>query len=84
MMQSNAFSNAFITSTGIAEPPETQTRRLDGVGSSSWPGALSIAWYIVGTPSRIVTLSRAMISSALRRVEARDQRQAGADARPRR
>ena len=27
-------------------------------------GTLSIAWYIVGTPSRIVTWSRAMISSA--------------------
>ena len=65
MMQSNAFSNAFITSTGIAEPPETHTRRLS-VSASSWPGALSIAWYIVGTPSRIVTSSRAMISSALR------------------
>ena len=53
-----------MTSTGIAMPPETQTRS-DDVSTSSWPGALSIAWYIVGTPSSTVTWSRAMISSAL-------------------
>ncbi len=63
MMQSKAFSKVRMTSTGIAEPPETHTRRLE-VSASSWPGALSIAWYIVGTPSSTVTWSRAMISSA--------------------
>ena len=64
MMQSNACSNCFMTSPGIAEPPVTHTRS-DDVSASSWPGALSIAWYIVGTPSSTVTRSRAMISSAL-------------------
>ncbi len=72
-MQSKFFSNVFITSTGIALPPDTHTRRL-----LVSPSRSSIAWYIVGTPSSTVTLSRAMISSALLRVEARDQREAGA------
>jgi hypothetical protein len=64
MMQPNFSSNDFMTSTGIAEPPETHSRRLDtSVCSAS--GACSIAENIVGTPSKIVTLSRSMTDSAL-------------------
>ncbi len=54
-----------MTSTGIAAPPETHTRSDRGVGRRPCSAALSIAWYIVGTPSNTVTLSRSMISSAL-------------------
>ena len=50
-----------MTSTGIAAPPETQTLSDDVSGSPGW---LSIAVYIVGTPSNTVTRSRSMISSA--------------------
>ena len=63
-MQPNVSSNDRITSTGIAEPPETHSRRLE----TSRPPAsseCSIPANIVGTPSKIVTLSRSMTDSAL-------------------
>ena len=50
-----------MTSTGRAAPPEMQTASVDVSTSARW---LSIAAYIVGTPSNTVTRSRAMISSA--------------------
>jgi hypothetical protein len=53
-----------MTSTGIAEPPDTQSRS-ELVSYWSRSGWLSMAWYIVGTPWNTVTLSRWMISSAL-------------------
>ena len=53
-----------MTSTGIAAPPETQTSSAD-VSVRSACGWLSIAAYIVGTPSKTVTRSRSRISSAL-------------------
>ena len=64
-MQSNSRSKAFMTSTGIALAARDADAQRATVSASSWPGALSIAWYIVGTPSSTVTRSRAMISSAL-------------------
>ena len=44
-------SNAFITSTGIADPPEQQKRRVVGwcLAASGW---CSIAKYMVGTPEK--------------------------------
>ncbi len=62
-MQPKASSNFFITSTGIAEPPEMQVRRLD-TSYDEASGALSIPAYIVGTPSKTVTSSRPITSSA--------------------
>ena len=53
-----------MTSTGSAAPPDTQRRRQE-TSNRSRSGWLSRAWYIVGTPSKIVTWSRWMISSAL-------------------
>ena len=53
-----------MTSTGIAAPPDMQARSED-TSALSRASQLSIAWYIVGTPWKIVTLSRSMISSAL-------------------
>ena len=44
----------------------------------AWPGACSIAWYIVGTPSRTVTLVARDDRQRLGRLEAREQRQARA------
>ena len=60
---SKASSKRRIVSSGSAEPPETQVRRLDVsvVCADGWP---SIAPYIVGTPSKIVTRSRWTTSSA--------------------
>ena len=63
-MQSNFSSKFFITSTGIAEPPEMQERRLD-MSASSAPSACSMPAYMVGTPSKMVTSSRATIVRAL-------------------
>ncbi len=63
-MQSKVFSKFFITSTGIAEPPEMQVRSED-MSASSAPSACSMPAYIVGTPSKTVTLSRPTTSSAL-------------------
>ena len=59
-----ASSNPRMTSTGSAAPPDTQRRRQE-TSKRSRSGWLSRAWYIVGTPSKIVTWSRWMISSAL-------------------
>ena len=53
-----------MTSTGIAAPPETQTSSAD-TSASAARRSCSIAAYIVGTPSKTVTRSRSMISSAL-------------------
>src|SRR5215831_19796045 len=62
-MQPKCFSNARISSTGIAAPPDTHTRRL--ATSPAPPAALcKMAAYIVGTPARTVTSSLLMISSA--------------------
>ena len=52
-----------MTSTGIAAPPDMHARSED-TSASSRSSQLSIAWYIVGTPWKTVTLSRSMISSA--------------------
>src|SRR5215217_56780 len=63
MMQPNFSSNARISSAGIAAPPDMHVRSEEQLASSAdeqW----SIALYIVGTPWKIVTLSRSMISSA--------------------
>ena len=53
-----------MTSTGIAAPPDMHARSED-TSALSRASQLSIAWYIVGTPWKTVTLSRSMISSAL-------------------
>src|SRR3954453_16274437 len=53
-----------MTSTGIAEPPETQRSTVETSNSSRF-GWWSRAEYMVGTPANDVTLSRAMSSSAL-------------------
>ena len=53
-----------MSSPGIAEPPEQQILS-DEWSRSSRESSLSIALYIVGTPAKIVTWSRSMISSAL-------------------
>ena len=52
------------TSTGSGDPPETPARRC---GSSTVPpsAAASSATYMLGTPAKTVTSSRARISSAL-------------------
>ncbi len=57
-MASNFFSKACSTSTGSADPPEMQVRRLlvSAVASVS-----SRAPYMVGTPSKIVTRCSSMI-----------------------
>ena len=57
-------SNSRSVSPGRDEPPETQVRSEE-VSVSETAGWWSIAPYIVGTPSKIVTWSRAMTSSAL-------------------
>ena len=63
-MQPNFSSNAFMTSTGIAEPPEMQVRSDEtSAEPASW--WCSIPAYIVGTPSKTVTLSRPITDSAL-------------------
>ena len=66
-----------MTSTGIAAPPETQSRS-DEVSSCSRSGWLSIAAYIVGTPSKTVDLVALDDLQRLAGIEARDQRQAAA------
>ena len=63
-MQPKACSNPRMTSAGMAAPPDTHTRR-DEVSACAPAGSCSIAAYIVGTPSKIVTRSRPTISSAL-------------------
>ena len=63
MRAPNACANPLSTSTGSAAPPETQTRSVD---VSATPGpALSIATYMVGTPSKTVTRSRSITFSAV-------------------
>ena len=56
----NFSSNWLITSTGIAAPPDTPSRRTDAIALRSWrsaaPGRFSSVMYIVGTPAKIVTL----------------------------
>ena len=49
-----------MTSTGIAAPPEMQTRS-EPASPSSWSSAVNM----VGTPSNTVTASRSRIASAL-------------------
>ena len=63
-MQSKVFSKFFITSAGIAAPPEMQARSED-MSADSASSTCSIPAYIVGTPSKTVTLSRPTTSSAL-------------------
>jgi hypothetical protein len=58
-----------MTSTGIAAPPDTHSRRVP-TSALSRPGWLSSAWYIVGTPSKMVTLSRPDDLQRLARLEA--------------
>ncbi len=62
-MQSKAFSNFFITSTGMADPPEMQVRRLD-MSYDDASSTCSIPAYMVGTPSKTVTWSRPTTSRA--------------------
>ena len=63
MMQPNLSSNERITSSGIADPPEAQTRSAE-VSMPSDCGWLRIAAYIVGTPCMIVTCSFSITSMA--------------------
>src|SRR5215204_7181158 len=63
MMQPNFSSNERMTSTGIAEPPETHSRRLD-MSCVPASGECSMPANIVGTPSKTVTLSRSTTDSA--------------------
>ena len=63
-MQPNFSSNPRRISTGSEAPPEMHTRS-DAACAGSASGRCSIAAYMVGTPSKIVTASRWMISSAL-------------------
>ena len=62
-MHPNFSSKARISSAGIAAPPDMHRRSVE-VSAVSAESAWSIALYIVGTPWKIVTRSRAMISSA--------------------
>ena len=62
-MQPNLSSKDFITSSGIADPPEAQMRSDEASMPSDW-GWLRIAAYIVGTPCMIVTRSFSMTSMA--------------------
>src|SRR5919106_800572 len=64
MAQPNLSSKPRISSTGMAAPPELQVRRQDASTESAL-SACSIALYMVGTPWKIVTWSRSMISSAV-------------------
>ena len=63
-MQPNFSSKPRMISTGMAAPPETHSRS-DAVLAVSAAGWWSMAAYMVGTPSKIVTLSLSMIPSAL-------------------
>ena len=63
-MQPNFSSNPRRISTGSEAPPEMHTRSVAAFAGSA-PGRCSIAAYMVGTPSKIVTASRSMMSSAL-------------------
>ena len=62
-MQPNFSSKARISSAGMAAPPDMQSRSVE-VSALSADSAWSIPLYIVGTPWKIVTRSRSMISSA--------------------
>ena len=62
-MQPNLSSKERITSSGIADPPEAQTRS-DEASMPSEFGWLRIAAYIVGTPCMIVTCSFSITSMA--------------------
>ena len=64
MTQPNFSSNPRRISSGSEAPPEMQVRSV-AVWAGSPSGACSMAAYMVGTPSKIVTVSRWMISSAL-------------------
>ena len=64
MMQPNFSSKPRRTSTGSAAPPETHTRSVAALAGSP-SGRYSMAAYMVGTPSKTVTLSRCVMSSAL-------------------
>src|SRR5919112_2195347 len=64
MMQPNFSSKDRISSAGMAAPPDMQ-RRSEDQSALSHDSEWSMALYIVGTPWKIVTLSRSMISSAL-------------------
>jgi hypothetical protein len=64
MMQPNVSSNARMISTGIAEPPETHSRRLE-TSVCPAPSECSMPANIVGTPSKTVTLSRSITCRAL-------------------
>src|SRR4051794_34589911 len=63
-MQPKVSSNERMTSTGIADPPETHSRRLD-MSRLAGAGWCSIAENIVGTPWKIVTPSRSITDRAL-------------------
>ena len=60
-MQPKRSSNRRITSSGIAAPPEAHSSRRD---ASTSPSSATMAANMVGTPSKRVTRSRSMISSA--------------------
>ncbi len=67
MATPNFSPKARMTSTGMAEPPDTASRRLRAIlarSNFSGLGWLSMAQYIVGTPAKMVTLSRSMMLSA--------------------
>ena len=74
--QPNASSKPFITSTGIAAPPEMHTRKA-GKSLLSSPVWASNATYMVGTPARTVTPWRASNASASRGSKRGSKRHAG-------
>ena len=82
-MQPKVSSKLFITSTGIAEPPEMQVRRLD---TSYDVGVLDVQH--AGVHRRDALEDGDLVAAddleGLLGVEAGDQRQAGAGGAPRR
>ena len=63
MVHPKVCSNPRMISSGIEAPPEMQTRR-DVVSAVAWDRWWSIAAYMVGTPAKMLTVSRLMISRA--------------------
>jgi hypothetical protein len=64
MVHPKACSNPRMISSGMDAPPEMQVRRdeVSAVAAERW---CSIAAYIVGTPAKMVTVSRPKMSRAL-------------------
>ena len=63
-MRPKVCPNPRMISNGIAAPPEIQVPSED-VSAVAWARSYSIGGYMVGTPRKIVTVRRPMISTAL-------------------